>query len=88
MICFNSSKKLLITVVIHLAKAKGIDNIGHSTGNSTSRFKAATPGSQFCKTFTSSETSSMTCFSSKQDQVEDFVSALGNVRKALEAIFL
>ena len=33
------------------------------------------------KTFTSSETSSVTCFSSKQEQVEDFASALENVVK-------
>lgn len=33
------------------------------------------------ETFTSSETSSMTCFSSKQKQVEDFASALENVVK-------
>lgn len=48
---FNNSKKLLITVVISLAKAKGTGNIGHSTDNSPSRFKAATLGSQFCKDF-------------------------------------
>ena len=47
---FNNSKKL-ITVVISLAKAKGTGNIGHSTDNSPSRFKAATLGSQFCKDF-------------------------------------
>lgn len=40
------------------------------------------------KTFTSSETSSTTCSSRKQEQVGDFVSSWENVHKALEAIFL
>lgn len=39
------------------------------------------------KTFTSSETSSTTCSSRKQEQVGDFVSSWENVHKALEAIF-